>query len=126
MPRRWPIWLLAVVSTIAVVVLYWPFAYYNWTSQQIAPPSAATDGNPVTISAPVNPVTARFTFDWGTWRYCYALFEAVSASLAGILIYTGLTLVAQPKRQGESLCRRCRSVLRGLVEPRCPACGEPI
>jgi len=27
---------------------------------------------------------------------------------------------------GELRCRRCRYILRGLSEPRCPECGEPI
>lgn len=29
-------------------------------------------------------------------------------------------------RFGESRCRQCNRVLRGLEEPRCPNCGEPI
>ena len=28
--------------------------------------------------------------------------------------------------EGESLCRRCGYVLRGLPKPRCPECGERI
>ena len=27
---------------------------------------------------------------------------------------------------GELRCRKCRYILRGLSEPRCPECGEPI
>ena len=27
---------------------------------------------------------------------------------------------------GHSRCRKCRYILRGLSEPRCPECGEPI
>ena len=27
---------------------------------------------------------------------------------------------------GELRCRKCRYVLHGLSEPRCPECGEPI
>ena len=27
---------------------------------------------------------------------------------------------------GELHCRRCNHILRGLSEPRCPECGEPI
>lgn len=27
---------------------------------------------------------------------------------------------------GETRCRKCKYILRGLSEPRCPECGEPI
>lgn len=27
---------------------------------------------------------------------------------------------------GETRCRRCRHILRGISEPRCPECGERI
>ena len=27
---------------------------------------------------------------------------------------------------GEPRCRKCRYILHGLSEPRCPECGEPI
>ena len=28
--------------------------------------------------------------------------------------------------EGETRCRRCRHILRGITEPRCPECGESI
>ena len=126
MRRRWPVWLRVPASAIAVVLLYWPFANFFWTSQQIAGPSPATEGNPVTISAPVGVNTEWLTWKYGTWRYCYALFEATLAPLAGILIYTGVTRFCAGPEILDSCCRRCGSVLRGLAEPQCPACGEPI
>jgi hypothetical protein len=27
---------------------------------------------------------------------------------------------------GETRCRQCNYILRGITEPRCPECGEPI
>lgn len=27
---------------------------------------------------------------------------------------------------GETRCRKCRYILKGLKDPRCPECGEPI
>jgi hypothetical protein len=35
-------------------------------------------------------------------------------------------IVSRQVRARETYCRRCGYVLRGLVEPRCPACEEPI
>ena len=28
--------------------------------------------------------------------------------------------------EGQTRCRKCRHILRGITEPRCPECGEPI
>jgi hypothetical protein len=28
--------------------------------------------------------------------------------------------------EGHSRCRKCRHILKGLSQPRCPECGEPI
>ena len=28
--------------------------------------------------------------------------------------------------EGHTRCRRCRYILKGISEPRCPECGEPI
>ena len=39
-----------------------------------------------------------------------------------------LGAVATPagRRHGETRCRKCGYILRGLIEPRCPECGERI
>ena len=40
------------------------------------------------------------------------------------LIYRGLQ--RRSRFDGETRCRKCRHILRGLSEPRCPECGERI
>lgn len=37
-----------------------------------------------------------------------------------------LTCVVHGRHDGETRCRRCGYILRGLSEPRCPECGERI
>lgn len=37
-----------------------------------------------------------------------------------------LVTVSHWRQVGEPRCRKCRYVLKGLSEPRCPECGEPI
>jgi hypothetical protein len=40
------------------------------------------------------------------------------------LIYRGLK--RRSRFDGETRCRKCAHILRGLSEPRCPECGEWI
>lgn len=49
---------------------------------------------------------------------------AISFTAAACFGWT-LTWLSQ-QRDGETRCRRCRQILRGLSEPRCPECGERI
>lgn len=37
-----------------------------------------------------------------------------------------LLFLAERRGDGETRCRTCHHILRGLSEPRCPECGEPI
>lgn len=37
-----------------------------------------------------------------------------------------LITVMDARSVGEPRCRKCRYILNGLSEPRCPECGEPI
>ena len=44
-----------------------------------------------------------------------------------LLTYGLMTLRYGPKRpDGETRCRKCGYILRGITEPRCPECGEKI
>jgi hypothetical protein len=38
----------------------------------------------------------------------------------------GLSWLERRRGDGETRCRRCGHILRGLSEPRCPECGERI
>jgi hypothetical protein len=46
--------------------------------------------------------------------------------LASCLVYELLFGRQAAPEDGESRCRRCSYILRGLSAPRCPECGEPI
>jgi len=37
-----------------------------------------------------------------------------------------LVTIASSRQDDYTRCRRCRHILRGITEPRCPECGEPI
>ena len=37
-----------------------------------------------------------------------------------------VTTVTFARRDDETRCRKCRYILRGLTEPRCPECGTEI
>lgn len=43
-----------------------------------------------------------------------------------VAIYALLTWRVGPRPDEETRCRRCRYILRGITEPRCPECGERI
>ena len=47
------------------------------------------------------------------------------AVIAAMLLFEGLT-PDKTKDAGETCCRKCSYILRGLSEPRCPECGEKI
>jgi hypothetical protein len=45
---------------------------------------------------------------------------SAAAGLGWVLVTLGA------RRDGETRCRQCRYILRGLSVPRCPECGEAI
>jgi uncharacterized membrane protein (DUF485 family) len=58
-------------------------------------------------------------------------FGVVYLCLAVILptiFYTAVVAVIRTRREfdNETRCRKCGYILRGITEPRCPECGEPI
>ena len=44
----------------------------------------------------------------------------------GVLVAIALALYVRDLNPGETRCRRCGQVLKGLTKPRCPKCGEAI
>ncbi len=50
---------------------------------------------------------------------------ATMLSIAACLGWVLLTLM-EAFSIGELRCRKCRYILKGLSEPRCPECGTPI
>jgi hypothetical protein len=61
----------------------------------------------------------------GTWTFAVlnGLVMVAPAVVIGVLVAVGMP---GPSPDIEPRCRKCRYMLRGLKEPRCPECGEPI
>ncbi len=51
-----------------------------------------------------------------------------SAAALSAMACVGWVLVtrARAKGDGETHCRKCKYILKGISEPRCPECGERI
>lgn len=57
----------------------------------------------------------------------YSEYQLASAVLTGVAcIGWGLTNWSYQRGDHETRCRKCRHILRGLSEPRCPECGQAI
>lgn len=58
----------------------------------------------------------------------YQICTEVTYMAVPVVAYGVLTRACGPGRRcdRETRCRRCGYILRGLVEPRCPECGERI
>ncbi|HUU83147.1 MAG TPA: hypothetical protein VM243_06545 [Phycisphaerae bacterium] len=50
----------------------------------------------------------------------------VIIAVPGVLVATALALYVRDHHPGETRCRRCGRLLKGLSTPRCPGCGETI
>ncbi|UCC32256.1 MAG: hypothetical protein JSU86_08225 [Phycisphaerales bacterium] len=70
-------------------------------------------------------VYAWYTFRFGMDSPSYPAVMAVAFTACGCL---GWVLVTYTYRRGdhETRCRKCKYILRGITDPRCPECGEPI
>ena len=113
----------ALALSLAMLVL-WPLMDFLWCStQKIAPTAQAPD--PTTISAPIPKISlatlSRLGYDDNT-----AFVQAVLATILATLFYCLLTRRASQQSASQTLCRRCKGILRGLTSPQCPACGEPL
>ncbi len=56
----------------------------------------------------------------------YELVLGIPFTVIPLYIYGRLTRRFGPKHDGETRCRKCGYILRGITEPRCPECGERI
>ena len=48
------------------------------------------------------------------------------AFIVASAVFAFLTVSFKSPFDGETRCRNCRYILRGITEPRCPECGERI
>lgn len=54
------------------------------------------------------------------------IYFGTSTAIASVGTYSLLTRLGSRQFDQDLHCRRCAHILRGLSEPRCPECGEPI
>src|ERR1051325_4291006 len=113
----------AAALTLTILCL-WPCSSFYWCSvQTIAPTPQAPD--PTTISSPIALASLATLSRIGLDDH-FAMLQAVIAPLLAILFYSLLTRLAGGHPSGETFCRRCRTTLRRITLPQCPACGEPL
>lgn len=64
------------------------------------------------------------------WQYNAAVVVIyhVPTVLIAFAVYGGLGILFPMSKgtRGETCCRKCGYILRGICEPRCPECGESI
>ena len=93
----------------------------------------------VVVGSLLGPQIFRFIVDpmssggsvYGTSWYWWGdqIFALIPVMLPPIFVYGLLTHYLHPKRElldGETHCRKCGYILRGIPEPRCSECGERI
>ena len=98
----------------------------------------------VLVGCVVGSVVGHYLDEWTDWAATRAIVQALSSEERPAYPLVEITLNAYhalpmvivavvvfallPRRRhdSETRCRNCGYILRGLVEPRCPECGEKI
>ena len=63
---------------------------------------------------------------WRHWSISPAYLGISIVITACACVGWVLISIADARGAGETRCRKCGYILRGLSEPRCPECGTPI
>ncbi len=65
---------------------------------------------------------------FGGWSFSWLIPPMVTAYVFTLLSIVGWVLLNMSmwRGDGETRCRKCKYILRGLSEPRCSECGERI
>ena len=73
-------------------------------------------------------IAARPGVPWMSGLPSHVTYLVVLATAFSACAVVGWVLVTQAaaRGDGETRCRKCGHILRGLSEPRCPECGTPI
>jgi hypothetical protein len=117
----WRAMIAVIVSCIYAIIPIVP----------LPPPGVWTSGATASImpaSATIPSWLALHIAPRGQWMEWPSRVVVVgSTSLIAIVVFGGLGQIGrQNEPRGETFCRRCGYILRGISEPRCPECGERI
>jgi hypothetical protein len=138
MRRVWRWWERTAVSVAVVVLLYWPYAGWHWSSRRATGPGLAAMSPTSTVIyreslmallVERTSVVGRSGPGWAPlWKLSYAIATTGPGSLVGVLVFVALTRRFGPRPDDDpyTRCRRCGHILCGLSRPRCPECGELI
>jgi len=71
---------------------------------------------------------ARPSGTWFSSEISHVSYPRAWATMLSIAACVGWVLITlmEAFSIGELRCRKCRYILKGLSEPRCPECGTPI
>ena len=111
---RWPLPIRALFASIVGVMLTCLIYWENWHR------------------AAGNAVFKALVDDYGmSFRASQPIAEVVLVSVLCVpgmvaALYAFHRVSRRPTFDGETRCRNCGYVLRGLVRPMCPECGEAI
>lgn len=77
------------------------------------------------MSSAIIYLAASRLFPWFGWAPIHSLLVALPSGLIGVF-FAVLQAAKLGQRDYETRCRKCQYILKSLVEPRCPECGERI
>jgi hypothetical protein len=139
--RRWRErrWVHVLMALVVVALFFKLYAGWNWHVMRRAgpgvtlSPTRAYIGHSSTYTllldavAPYTNIRGRPSLSRALWRGSFVLFTVLPAALIAVCTFAMLSRRYRKGRDdGESHCRRCGYILRGLSEPRCSECGEWI
>ncbi len=128
MRRVMPTWLRITIALSVTMLILWPFTGYTWCIYLLDEDIASPDGQwrPTYISAPATHISLENLQRREDFQDPASLLEATIAVLIALGLYALLTRIFGPQVARETICRRCKQVLRGLIEARCPSCDEAV
>lgn len=115
-----------LVAVLATVLILWPFSSFFWCMNLSGAPTQESQGHPTYTSAPQTKIAIHSWQEWGLEDPA-SFVETGFATAICLLFFALISLFRKSHlRRDETLCRKCRAVLRELTNPACPRCGEQI